>query len=344
MSGVTLKISRGPEFTRILGVGDYRPERVVFNDEIVGPIDSSDEWIQERSGIVSRRRAAHNESVVDMSVAAARAAVTASGLSMETIDAVLIATITHDVQTPAAAPMVAHRLGLGPVPAYDISAACAGYCYGIGLADAMIRAGQATHVLVVGVEKMSDYTKTTDRGTAFIFGDGAGAAVVGPSDTPAIGPTIWGADGSGADLIRQTPTWSELRDYWHIEEGEVERPEWPWITMAGPSVFRWASFQMGPVVQGALDAAGITAADLDVFIPHQANIRIIDAMVKKLQLPDHVVVAREDIRDMANTSAATVPLATARLIREGRVKSGDVALQMGFGAGLAYAAQVVVLP
>jgi 3-oxoacyl-[acyl-carrier-protein] synthase-3 len=198
----------------------------------------------------------------------------------------------------------------------------------------MVRGGSAQHVLVVGVEKLSEFTDPTDRGTAFIFGDGAGAAIVGPSDTPAIGPTVWGSDGSQWQTISQRDSWIEVRD---------NDLAWPAIGMAGQSVFRWAVWGMAPVAQKALDAAGVRAEDLDAFIPHQANMRIIDAMIKQLKLPEDIPVAR-DIAETANTSAASIPLATERMLREGEVPHGGLALQIGFGAGLVYAAQVVVLP
>jgi 3-oxoacyl-[acyl-carrier-protein] synthase-3 len=198
----------------------------------------------------------------------------------------------------------------------------------------MVRGGSAQHVLVIGVEKLSDFTDPTDRGTAFIFGDGAGAAIIGPSDTPAIGPTVWGSDGSQWETIAQRDSWIDVRD------GNLG---WPAIGMAGQSVFRWAVWGMAPVAQKALDAAGVRAEDLDAFIPHQANMRIIDAMIKQLKLPEDIPVAR-DIAETANTSAASIPLATERMLREGEVPHGGLALQIGFGAGLVYAAQVVVLP
>src|SRR5690349_8495626 len=329
----TLSTSTGPEHARIMGVGGYRPERVVPNSEIVDLIDSSDEWIRERSGIVSRRFAAPEESVVDMSEAAAREAITAAGLEPSQISAVVLATVTHPYQTPAAAPMVADRLGIQGA-AFDISAACAGYCHGIALASDMVRGGSAEHVLVIGVEKLSDFTDPTDRGSAFIFGDGAGAAIVGPSDIPAIGPTVWGSDGSQWKTISQRDSWVEVRD------GDLG---WPAIGMQGQSVFRWAVWGMAPVAQKALDAAGVRAEDLDAFIPHQANMRIIDAMIKQLKLPTDIAVAR-DIAETANTSAASIPLATERMLREGEAPHGGLALQIGFGAGLVYAAQVIVLP
>jgi len=329
----TITAPEGAAFSRIMGVGGYRPERVVMNAELVEAIDSSDEWIQERSGIKSRRFAAKDESVVDMSVAASLEALRDAGLEPSAIDAVIVATVTHPYQTPAAAPIVADRLGI-QAAAFDISAACAGYCHGISLASDMVRGGSARHVLVIGVEKLSDFTDLTDRGSAFIFGDGAGAAVVGPSDTPAIGPTVWGSEGAQWKTISQRDSWVDVRE---------KDLGWPAIGMAGQSVFRWAVWGMAPVAQKALDAAGVRAEDLDAFIPHQANMRIIDAMIKQLKLPTDIAVAR-DIADTANTSAASIPLATERMLREGEAPHGGLALQIGFGAGLVYAAQVIVLP
>jgi 3-oxoacyl-[acyl-carrier-protein] synthase III len=330
----TITPSQGSAHSRIMGVGGYRPERVVMNAEIVDQIDSSDQWIRERSGIVSRRFAAKDESVVDMAEAATRDALASAGLEAAQVDAVIVATVTHPYQTPAAAPILADRLGIRGA-AFDIGAACAGYCHGISLANDMVRGGSAQHVLVVGVEKLSDFTDPHDRGTAFIFGDGAGAAIIGPSDTPGIGPTVWGSDGSQWRTISQRDSWVELK-----ETGGIGSPA---IGMAGQSVFRWAVWGMAPVAQKALDAAGVRAEDLDAFIPHQANMRIIDAMIKQLKLPEDIPVAR-DIAETANTSAASVPLATERMLREGEAPHGGLALQIGFGAGLVYAAQVFVLP
>lgn len=337
----TLVAPEGAKHARILGVGGYRPERVVTNEEVCEFIDSSDQWIRERSGIITRRIANEQETVTFMAEAAARNAIENSGIELAQIDALLVATVTHPFQTPAAAPLIATNLGLNGIPAFDISAACAGYCYGISLANDMVRSGSARNVLVVGVEKLSDFTDKYDRGTAFIFADGAGAAVVGPSDTPGIGPTMWGSDGEQWATIQQRRSWLEVRSDW-AEQSDDERT-WPSIGMAGQSVFRWAVWGMAPVAQKALEAAGITADDLDAFIPHQANMRIIDAMIKQLKLPADIPVAR-DIAEQGNTSAASIPLATERMLREGEAPHGGLALQIGFGAGLAYAAQVVVLP
>jgi len=330
----TLSSTSGTAHARIWGIGAYRPERVVTNDEICEHIDSSDQWIRERTGIVTRRFAALEETVVDMASAAALEALKSAGLTPSQVDAIILATVTHPYQTPGAAPMVADRIGATPAAAFDISAACAGYCHGIALANDMVRGGSARFVLVIGVEKLSDFTDRTDRGSAFIFGDGAGAAVVGPSDFPGISPTVWGSDGAKWETISQRNSWIEVRD---------DRVEWPAITMAGQSVFRWAVYSMAPIAQAALDKAGIKAEDLDAFIPHQANMRIIDALIKQLKLPEHIAIAR-DIADTGNTSAASVPLATQRMLDSGEAPHGGLALQIAFGAGLVYAAQVVVLP
>jgi 3-oxoacyl-[acyl-carrier-protein] synthase-3 len=319
---------------RILGVGAYRPARVVPNSEIVDQLESSDEWIQSRSGIKSRRWAGEGESVVDMSVAAAGKALAAAGMSPDQIDCTIIATVSHPLQTPAAAAIVSDRLGTRGA-AMDISAACAGFCYGVALGNDIIRGGSAEHVLVVGVERLSDFTDPYDRSIAFIFADGAGAAVLGPSAEPAIGPVVWGSDGSQAHLIEQRPSWLEVRD--------SDEKIWPSLRMEGQPVFRWAVYEMAKVAQRALEAAGIEAADLDVFIPHQANIRIVDAMARALKLPPHVRIAR-DVVDSGNTSAASVPLALDRMLEAGEATTGDTALIIGFGAGLVYAAQVVTLP
>ncbi|MGI5187238.1 beta-ketoacyl-ACP synthase III [Promicromonospora sp. CA-289599] len=330
-----LQQSQPTQFSRILAIGGERGELVVTNDDIAGPIDSSDEWIRQRTGIVTRRRAGADKDVLDLAEAAANKALEAAGLTGADIDAIILSTITHMHMTPSGAAILAERIGATPAAAYDVSAACAGYAYGIGQADALVRSGLARHVLVIGAEKLSEIIDPTDRSISFLLGDGAGAAIVGPSDTPGIGPTVWGSDGAKATAIRQTHSWTELR--------EDPSLGWPTLRQDGPTVFKWASFQMAPVAEKAMAEAGVTAEDIQVFIPHQANMRIIDQMKKQLGLPDTVVIAR-DIAETGNTSAASIPLAAERLLAEGQAKSGDLALQIGFGAGLVYAAQVVVLP
>ena len=328
---VTLNATTGSH-AAILGLGGYRPRRVVPNSEIVEAIDSSDEWIQQRSGIKARRFAGPDESVQMMSVAAARQAMERAGIAAEQIDVVIVATVSHLLQTPAVATAIAYELGMNRPAAFDISAACVGFCHGVALANDLIRAGTVKHALVIGVERLSDITDPTDRGTAFIFADGAGAAVVGPSEEPGIGPVLWGSDGEQYDLIRQRDDWRDV-----LRDGPAAIPA---LTMKGNPVFRWASYEMAKVAQAALDAAGVSVDELDVFCPHQANNRITDAMARAMKLPDRVRIAR-DIVDQGNTSAASVPLALDRMMAEGDARSGDLALLIAFGAGLAYAAQVV---
>lgn len=334
-----IKPAKGSPYARVRGVGGYRPVRVVPNEEILKHIDSSDEWIRSRSGIATRHWAGPDETVAEMTLSAAGKAIADAGITPEQVDAVIISTVSHFKQTPSIAAEIAHRLGTGKAAAFDISAACAGFGYGLTIAKGLVTEGSATHVLVVGVERLSDLTDVEDRSTAFLFGDGAGAVVVSPSEEPAIGPTIWGSEGDKADTITQTVPWD------HYRVGEVEQfPEkFPAIRQEGQTVFRWAVFEMAKVAEQALEAAGITADDLDVFIPHQANMRIIDSMVKTLKLPEHVAVAR-DVETTGNTSAASIPLAMERMLASGQAKSGDTALVIGFGAGLVYAATVVTLP
>jgi 3-oxoacyl-(acyl-carrier-protein) synthase III len=320
----------------LLGLGAYRPARVVTNEEICLRIDSSDEWIRSRSGIERRRFAAADETVASMATQAAERALAAAELTPADVDTVLVATATHLLQTPAAAVEVASGLGCGPVAAFDLSAACAGFCYGVAMASDLVRAGTARHVLVVGSEKLSLFTDPEDRGTAFIFADGAGAVVIGPADDPGIGPVVWGSATDGRDLIKQTLDWESA---YARDEG----PVWPVLEMQGNQVFRWASFAMAKVALQAVEAAGITLDQLDAFVPHQANMRITDAMARSMKLPSSVAIAR-DIADQGNTSAASVPLALERLVADGELRSGGLALTIGFGAGLVYAAQVVRLP
>src|SRR5919112_4113160 len=246
----------GSQHTAILGLGAYRPSRVVPNAEIIERIDSSDEWIQQRSGIKQRRWATAEETVQMMSVAASRAALDHAGVDARQIDCVVVATVSHLLQTPAIATAIAHELGTDQAAAFDISAACAGFCHGVAMAADFVRGGSATHVLVIGVERLSDLTDVGDRGTAFIFADGAGAAVVGPSDTPGIGPVVWGSDGEQFDLIRQREDWRDVV--------AAEHPVLPHLTMQGNPVFRWAVYTMAKVAQQALDKAGITTDELDV--------------------------------------------------------------------------------
>ncbi|MFC7979735.1 beta-ketoacyl-ACP synthase III [Streptomyces cinereoruber] len=319
--------------SRILGIGAYRPARVVDNDEVCLRLDSDDAWIRRRSGIVTRRFAGPDETVVSMGATAAVKALAEAGISPAKVGLVLLATMSHLEQSPPAAPRVAHRMGADGAAAMDIGAACAGFCHALALADSAVRSGRARHVVVIGSERMSDLIDPADRSTAFLFGDGAGAVVVGPSDEPGIGPTVWGSDGTGERLIAHEHNWLHAR----------ETQTWPVMRMAGPAVFRWATRIVPEAGRKALRAAGVEPAGLAAFVPHQANARIVDSAARALGLGEHTVVAR-DIEASGNTSAASIPLALEALRSRGAVRPGDTALLVGFGAGLSHAAQVVRLP
>jgi len=330
----TLTQSHGVDFTRIYSYGAARGDLVVPNSELIEAIDSSDEWIQQRTGIVTRTRASAGILAVDLATDAATEAIAKSGVAASDIDLVIVATIGNVQQTPSVAAVVADRVGANPAAAYDTNAACAGFSYAVTQADALIRSGAAHYALVIGAEKLSDFVDPTDRSISFLLGDGAGAVVIGPSDFPGIGATVWGSDGSKADAVGMNATLIEYRD------GETT---WPTLRQEGQTVFRWAVWDMAKVAKRALEVAGVTADDLAAFIPHQANMRIIDEFAKQLKLPESVIIAR-DIATTGNTSAASIPLATHRLLQEHPELSGGLALQIGFGAGLVFGAQVVVLP
>ncbi|WP_037914738.1 beta-ketoacyl-ACP synthase III [Actinacidiphila yeochonensis] len=327
-------VPAGAPHSRILGVGAYRPRRIVDNAEVCRHIDSSDEWIRSRTGIVTRRWAGPDETLGVMAEQAASKAIASAGISPEDITCVIVATFTHLMQTPAVATEIAHRVGAVRAAGFDISAGCAGFVHGLVLASDAVRA-RGGHVLVVGVERMTDILDLSDRSTAFIFGDGAGAVVVGPSETPGFGPAVWGADGSQADVIRQSVPWDALRD-------EPGHP-FPALRQDGQRVFRWAVYEMAKVAREALDAAGIGPEDLDAFIPHQANERIIDSMTRSMGLPARVTVAK-DIVTSGNTSGASIPMAMEAVLASGQAPSGGTALLLGYGAGLSYAAVAARLP
>jgi 3-oxoacyl-[acyl-carrier-protein] synthase-3 len=334
MTHPTLQQAHGPQYTRILSIGAARGDLVVPNDDLVGPIDSSDEWIRQRTGIITRTRASRDVGAVDLATEASKEAIEKSGVDPKLIDAVIVATISNPQQTPSLAAVLADNVGANPAAAYDMNPASAGYAYAVAQADALIRTGQAHYALVVGAEKLSDVVDPTDRTISFLLGDGAGAVVIGPSEYPGIAKTVWGSDGSKAGAVGMGSTLTEFRD------GEAP---WPTLRQDGQTVFRWAVWEMAKVAKQALDAAGVTPDQLAAFIPHQANMRIVDEFAKQLKLPETVAIAR-DIETTGNTSAASIPLATHRLLQEHPELSGGLALQIGFGAGLVFGAQVVVLP
>ncbi|MEU8249977.1 beta-ketoacyl-ACP synthase III [Nonomuraea sp. NPDC048916] len=308
---------------KVLALGHYQPANVVTNDDLAKTIETNDEWIQSRVGIKERKIAGAAESVEDMATQAGGKALAASGLSASDIDLVIVATCTLETQIPNAAAIVAHRLGIKSPGAFDVNAACAGFCFALGVASSAIRAGSAKHVLVIGAEKLSQWIDWTDRSTAVIFADGAGAAVVGPADTPGIGPVVWGSSGDKSDAII-----INARDTFLHQEGQT--------------VFRWATTALHPVARQACERAGVDPSELAAFVPHQANLRIIEAIARKIGA-DNAVVAR-DIVTAGNTSAASIPLALSRMLERGEVRSGQLALILGFGAGLTYAGQVIEIP
>lgn len=327
---------RNARYSRIVGVGAYRPRRIVTNEEICRHIaDSSGEWIRRRSGIRTRRFADPDETLAMMAAAAAGKALAHAGLTVGDVDCVLAASMSHLYEAPPLAPEITGMLGSAPAGAFDVSAACAGFCYALAVASDHVAAGTANHVVVVGTERMSDIVDPRDRATSFIFGDGAGAVVVGPAERPRIGRVVWGSDPSGLHDIEQRGSWRVMRD--------DPDAAWPYLRMSGPEVFRWVTRTMPEVARQALTAAQVRVDDLAAFIPHQANLRISQSLATALRLPPHVRVAM-DVVDMGNTSAASIPLAMERMLAAGEAASGDAVLLLGFGSGLGYAAQVAWLP
>jgi 3-oxoacyl-[acyl-carrier-protein] synthase III len=324
-----MRIHEGSAATRVLAFGGYQPAKVVTNDDLAATVETNDEWIRSRVGIASRRIAGPDETVADMATVAGGKALAASGLSSDDIDLVIVATCTPEVMIPNTAAVVARRLGIVAPGAYDLNAACAGFCYALAAASDAIRAGSARHALVIGAEKLSQWVDWTDRATCIIFADGAGAAVVGPADgddgeqQAGIGPVVWGSDGDLADKI-------------------CIKDRNSFITQEGQAVFRWATTSLHPVALRACAEAGVEPADLAVFVPHQANLRIIEAVARKIGAPQAKVAT--DIVTAGNTSSASIPLALSRMIEQGDIASGDKALLIGFGAGMCYAAQVITVP
>jgi 3-oxoacyl-(acyl-carrier-protein) synthase III len=322
--------------SRIYGIGSYRPVRVVDNEYVAQKAGLDPEWIEKRSGIRTRRYAGPEETVAAMGMAAAAKALARAGVDPADIGSVVVATTTHLTQMPALAPEIAQGLGATNASAFDISAACAGFCHALAIGNDMVRAGTTDYVLVIGSERVTDIFDETDKATAFLFADGAGAVVIGPSQRQGIGPVVWGADGNRLDVIGMTGFWTpELRS-------NPESP-WPRLGMTGWRVYRWATEELVPALRRALDLAGVGPADLQAFIPHQANMLITQTLARALQLPDTVAIS-DDITQAGNTSAASIPLAMDDMLTTGKADQGGLALIVGFGSGLVYAAQVVEMP
>jgi 3-oxoacyl-[acyl-carrier-protein] synthase-3 len=312
--------------SRILAMGHYQPSRIVTNDDLAKIVDTNDAWIRDRVGI-AERRVADQETVADMATAAAEKALAGSGLTAADIDMVAVATCSSIDRCPNVATRVAARLGISAPAAFDLNTACSGFSYALGTADHAIRAGAARNAIVIGAEKLSDITDWTDRTTAVLFGDGAGAAVVTAvpdGEQPGIGPVLWGSAPDKGDVLRI--------------EGRS-----PYIQQEGQIVFRWATTALAPFALEACEKAGVRPDELAAFVPHQANTRIIDGIVKRMGFKPDIVIAK-DLIESGNTSAASVPLALSKLVERREVPSGAPVLLFGFGGGLTYAGQVIRCP
>ncbi len=312
------------------GVGGYLPERVVSNEELARTVDTSDAWIQERTGIRQRHFAGPHETAAFMGAAAARAALAHAGATADDVDAIILATSTPDQAFPATAVRVQAALGVKRGFGFDLSAACSGFIYALSVADGMIRAGQAMGVLVIGSEVYSRILNWQDRGTCVLFGDGAGAVF------------LRAGEGSGGDrgiLSTHIHAKGTLGDILYVD-GAVGQPDKPGhLVMHGKEVFRHAVLHLSEAVEEALAANNLNHGDIDWLVPHQANRRIIEAMGKRLNLPADRVVVTVDRH--ANTSAASVPLALAEACRDGRVKSGQLVLLEALGGGLTWGSALV---
>jgi len=313
-------------YSRIIGTGSYLPEKVVTNDDLAQMVDTSDQWIRERTGIEKRHIAVEGETTCDLAEKAARNAIAASGKNISDIDLIIVATTTPDQIFPSTACLLQSRLDIHGCPAFDVQAVCTGFIYALSIADNFIRAGNATCALVIGAETFSRILNWKDRGTCILFGDGAGAVIVEKSDEPGILSTHLHADGDYASLM-------------HVPEGvskgyDVVRQNAAFVEMKGNEVFKMAVNTLGRIVDETLDKNNMQKSDVDWLIPHQANIRIIRATARKLGMPmDQVVVT---VHDHGNTSAASVPLAMDVAVRDGRIKRGETLLMEAFGGGFTW--------
>lgn len=343
---VSIAVNKGRENVAMLGIGAYRPTRIVSNAEVCEVLESTPEWIYERTGIHNRRWISGDETLRSMAAAAGERAIANSGIDRSLIGALVLASSSWLKLTPHGAPTIAHDMGMNGIPAFDLTSGCGGFGYGLGVAADMIRAGSVDYILVIGAETMTVGLDPTDRGTAMIFGDGAGAVVVGPSEENGISPTVWGSDGENAEAIAQNVDFLEYMDKAQALQGAdpdsdpVGRMS---LRMEGPRVFRWAAVTLPRALSSALEMSGVAKEDIEVFVPHQANARINELMRKNLGLADDIPMAN-DIENTGNTSAASIPLAIEEMLVSGRAKGGQLALLLGFGAGLSYAGQVVRLP
>lgn len=319
----------------IIGLGAALPEKILTNADLEKIVDTSDEWIQTMTGISERRMAADGKATSDYALEASRVALERAGLQPKDIDLIIVATVTPDMPFPATASIVQHALGAEGVPAFDLSAGCSGWAYALATASSFVKGGVYRHVLVIGADLLTRATNWTDRGTCILFGDGAGAAVVGPVEE-GLGMLgfVLGSDGSGAELLGIKAGGS--RNPCSPEDLEQHRDK---IHMEGREVFKFAVKIQGEAIEKVLAQCGLTAADIDLVVPHQANIRIIESAVNRLGLPPEKFFV--NLQKYGNTSAASIPIALDEALSEGRVKKGDTVVVVGFGAGLTWAAGVM---
>jgi 3-oxoacyl-[acyl-carrier-protein] synthase III len=312
-------------YARIAGTGSYLPEKVVTNDDIARTVDTSDEWVRTRTGIRSRHVAAEGQLASDLALPAAQKALQAAGLDAADIDLIIVATTTPDIIFPSTACILQSKLGVAGCPAFDLQAVCSGFVYALTVADLFVRSGQAKRVLVVGTEVYSRILDWTDRGTCVLFGDGAGAVIVVASEQPGIIASRLHADGSHKDMLCVPGS---------VNAGKVSGS--PFVHMDGGAVFKFAVRVFEEGAKEVLQAAGLSVSDVDWFIPHQANIRIMEATAKKLGLPAHKLIATVDHH--GNTSAASIPLALDEAVRDGRILPGQTLLLEGVGGGFTWGA------
>ena len=315
--------------SRILGMGSYLPEKVLTNADLEKIVETTDQWITERTGIKTRHIAADDQSASHLGVEAAKKAIANAGIEAKDIDMIVVGTATPDKMFPSSACYIGHELGIGGVPAFDITTACPGFVYGLSIADQFIKTGHRKNVLVVGTEVLSRLVNWEDRTTCVIFGDGAGAAVVTSSDEPGILSTHIHADGGYGDLLYCN---NGLRD----QLGDFPEPQ---IVMRGNEVFKVAVKTLSGIVDETLEANNMTKDDIDWLIPHQANIRIIQATAKKLGAGMDKVVVTVDKH--GNTSSASIPLAMCEAIEDGRIKRGDICLLESFGGGFTWGSALI---
>lgn len=319
----------------IIGMGSFAPPKVLTNSDLEKIVDTTDEWIVTRSGIRERRIVEDGMAASDLSVEAAKKALDSAGLTPKDLDLIICATVTGDMPLPATACIVQDKLGITNTPAFDLQAGCSGWVYALTTASHFVRLGTYDNVLVIGVDILTSVTDWADRSTCVLFGDAAGAAIIGPvADGAGVLATHLGADGSGSDLLKIDAGGSKL-----CTTEETVRNHQHFITMEGREVFKFAVKIQGEAVLNVLEACGLEPEDVDVFVPHQANIRIIESAAQRLKLPSEKVFVNVD--RYGNTSAASIPLALDELYRSGRLKPGDTIVTVGFGAGLTWAAALL---